>query len=86
MLAKGSARESFQFTVVSPVLQRGARIINRDQVEEIPMHSPFTVVIRIRGYTREVSTPGARSVRIRGVKVPGQDDKQHDHQRNCGQS
>jgi hypothetical protein len=50
------------------------------------MHSPLTTVIGARGYTREVSTPRARSVWIRRVKVPDQDDKQHDHQRKSGQS
>ena len=50
------------------------------------MRSPSTVVIRTRGYAREVSTPRARSVWVRGVKVPDQDHIQYDHQRNCGQS
>ena len=50
------------------------------------MHSPFTIVICAPGYTREVSTPRARSVWIRSVKVPDQDDVQHDRQRNGCQS
>ena len=48
------------------------------------MHSPFTIVISAPGYTREVSTPRARGVWIRSVKVPDQDDIQHDRQRNGG--
>jgi hypothetical protein len=50
------------------------------------MHSPFTVVISIRRYTREVSTPRARSVWIRSVEVPDQDNKQYDRQWKSGES
>jgi hypothetical protein len=50
------------------------------------MHSPLTVVVGIRGYARKVSAPRARGVWIRGVKVPDQDDIQHDRQWNSGQS
>jgi len=46
----------------------------------------LTAVIAARGYTRKVSAPRASSVWIRGVKVPDQDNKQHDHQRKSGQS
>jgi hypothetical protein len=49
------------------------------------MHSPFTVVIGTRGYAGEVSAPRARGVRIRSVKVPDQNNIQHDHQREGGQ-
>jgi len=48
--------------------------------------SSLAVVIRTRGYTREVSTPLARSIWIRGIKVPDQDDEQYDRQWNSGQS
>ena len=50
------------------------------------MHSPFTVVVGAPGYTREVSTPRACGVWIRSVKVPDQNDVQHDRQWNGGQS
>jgi len=50
------------------------------------MHSPFTVVISIRGYTRKVSAPRARSIWIRCVEVPEQDDKQYDRKWKSGQS
>jgi len=50
------------------------------------MDSPFAVVVSTRGYTREVSTPRARSVWVRSVKVPDQHNEQHDHQGKSGQS